>query len=52
MAHTISLTSEELALIEQKRAEKKALLNSYDYYKSQKIEEEPINQQTLMGNCL
>jgi hypothetical protein len=40
MAHTITLTSEELALIEQKRAEEKALLNSYDYYKSQKIEQE------------
>jgi len=41
MAHTITLTTEELTLIEQKRAEKKAqaeaLRTSYDHYKAEKI---------------
>lgn len=40
MAHTITLTTEELALIEQKRADEQALLNSYEYYRSGKIEQE------------
>lgn len=41
MAHTITLTAEELTLIEQKRAEEKAkaeaLRTSYDHYKAEKI---------------
>ena len=41
MAHTITLTAEELTLIEQKRAEEKAkaeaLRTSYDHYKTEKI---------------
>jgi hypothetical protein len=41
MAHTITLTTEELTLIEQKRAEQKAqaeaLRTSYDHYKAEKI---------------
>ena len=41
MAHTITLTTEELTLIEQKRAEQKAqaeaLCTSYDHYKAEKI---------------
>ena len=41
MAHTITLTTEELTLIEQQRAEKKAqaeaLRTSYDHYKAEKI---------------
>lgn len=38
--HTIKLSAEELALIEQKRAEEKALLKSYDHYKENKIKAE------------
>jgi hypothetical protein len=38
--HTIKLTAEELTLIKQKREEEKALLNSYEHYKSRKIEQE------------
>jgi hypothetical protein len=41
MAHTITLTKEELTLIEQKRAEEKAkaeaLRTSYDHYKAERI---------------
>lgn len=44
MAQSITLTKDELALIEQRRAEEKAkaaeLLKSYDYYKENKIEAE------------
>jgi hypothetical protein len=41
MTNTITLTKEEMALIEQKRAEDRAkaeaLKTSYDYYKSERI---------------
>jgi hypothetical protein len=44
MAHTITLSAEEMALIEQKRAEEKAkaeaLLRSYDHYKENRIKSE------------
>lgn len=49
--HTIKLSAEELALIEQKRAEEKAqkeaLLKSYDHYKKRNIEAEQKRVQTL-----